>query len=64
MRSALKYLSAMRPMMNGAMMAPKDWVEKAAAVCAPEAPRLAPRKVPSVTNQAPQIKKLEEHHGG
>ena len=37
-------------------MAPKDCVEKAAAVCAPVAFRLAPRKVPSVTNQAPQMK--------
>ena len=43
-------------MINGAMMAPQDWVEKAIAVSAPDAPRLFPRKVPSVTNQPPQIK--------
>src|SRR5690606_1871650 len=54
--SALKYLSAIRPMINGAMIAPKDCVEKAAANCAPVASRLCPRKVPRVTYQAPQAK--------
>src|SRR5688572_16076223 len=56
MRSALKYRSAISPMMNGAMMAPHDCVENASAVWAPLAWKLAPRKVPSVTNQQPQMK--------
>ena len=37
-------------------MAPQDWVEKTAAVSAPEAFKLFPKKVPKVTNHAPQIK--------
>src|SRR5690606_21010927 len=54
--SALKYLSAIRPMIKGAIMAPNDCVEKAAANCATVASRLCPRKVPRVTYHAPQTK--------
>src|SRR5690606_19805741 len=54
--SALKYLSAIRPMIKGAIMAPNDWVEKAAASCAPVASRLCPKNVPKVTYHAPQTK--------
>src|SRR5689334_2871949 len=43
-------------MMNGAMIAPQDCVENASPVWAPLAWKLAPRKVPSVTNQQPQMK--------
>ena len=56
MRSALKKRSAISPINKGAIIAPQDWVEKAIAVSAPEAPRLLPKKVPKVTNQPPQIK--------
>jgi hypothetical protein len=42
--------------MNGAIMAPHDWVEKTEALCDPLAPRLLNKKVPNVTNHAPQIK--------
>ncbi|MNR05759.1 hypothetical protein D3C85_1218060 [compost metagenome] len=38
------------------MIAPQDCVEKTAAVSDPEAFKLFPKKVPSVTNHAPQIK--------
>jgi hypothetical protein len=55
-RSALKYRSAISPMMKGAIMAPNDWVAKAEAVWDPLAARLAPKKVPKVTNHAPQMK--------
>ena len=44
------------PIINGAMIAPKDWVEKAAATCVPVASRLLPKNVPKVTNQDPQTK--------
>src|SRR5690606_24527002 len=54
--SALKYLSAIRPIIKGAIMAPKDCVEKAAANCAPVASRLCPKNVPKVTYHAPQTK--------
>ena len=37
-------------------MAPQDWVENTAAVSAPDAFRLVPKKVPKVTNHAPQMK--------
>src|SRR5262245_17927222 len=43
-------------MTKGAMIAPHDWVENANPVWAPLAWKLAPRKVPSVTNQQPQMK--------
>src|SRR6478609_6540958 len=43
-------------MIKGAIIAPHDWVEKTAAVSEPEAFRLFPKKVPRVTNHAPQIK--------
>jgi hypothetical protein len=54
--SALKYLSAIKPIMNGAMIAPHDCVENTAPVSAPLALRLFIRNVPSVTNHAPQTK--------
>jgi len=38
------------------MIAPQDCVEKTAAVSAPDAFKLVPKKVPKVTNHAPQIK--------
>src|SRR5699024_2334661 len=55
-RSALKYRSAISPTINGAIMAPQDWVAKAEPIWVPVALRLLAKKVPSVTNQAPQTK--------
>ena len=43
-------------MINGAIIAPKDCVEKAAPIWVPVAPRLAARKVPMVTYHEPQTK--------
>src|SRR5689334_6580491 len=57
--SALIKRSAIKPMINGAMMAPQDCVEKTWPICAPLAERLLERKVPSVTNHPPQIKKFK-----
>lgn len=54
--SALKNLSAINPIMNGATIAPIDWVENAAANWPPLAWRLLPKKVPKVTYQDPQTK--------
>src|SRR5689334_22025804 len=45
----------MSPMTNGATMAPHDCVEYAMPICAPVAP-IAPRWLPIVTNQPPQMK--------
>lgn len=54
--SALKYLSAIKPIINGAMIAPNDCVENAVAIWVPVAFRLAPRNVPRVTNHDPHMK--------
>jgi hypothetical protein len=48
----------MRPIIKGAIIAPQDWVENTFAVSPPVEFRLLPKNVPSVTNHAPQIKKL------
>ncbi|MNC46380.1 hypothetical protein D3C75_954000 [compost metagenome] len=56
MRSALKIRSAIKPITNGAMIAPQDCVENAMPICPPLAPRLLARNVPRVTNHPPQIK--------
>ena len=55
-RSALKYLSAISPIIKGAIIAPQDWVEKAIADSAPVAFKFLAKKVPRVTNHPPQIK--------
>jgi hypothetical protein len=39
-----------------AAMAPRDWVRYARLIWLPEADRFLARKVPMVTNQAPQMK--------
>jgi len=52
----LKNLSAIKPIIKGATIAPHDWVEKTAAVSEPEAERFLSRKVPKVTNHDHQIK--------
>src|ERR1700743_1433123 len=54
--SALKYLSAIKPIMNGAMMAPHDWVENTDPVCTPVAFKLLAKNGPKDTNHPPQIK--------
>jgi hypothetical protein len=51
-----KYRSAIRPMIKGAAMAPMDWVKKATPTWVADVSRFFSRKVPRVTNQAPQIK--------
>jgi hypothetical protein len=42
--------------MKGAMIAPKDWVEKAREISWSLVIKFEPRKVPIVTYQDPQIK--------
>ena len=37
-------------------MAPQHWVENTLEISSPEAFKVLPRKVPNVTNHAPQIK--------
>ena len=54
--SALKYLSAISPIINGAIIAPQDCVENTEPISGPEALRFLSRKVPKVTNHPPQMK--------
>jgi hypothetical protein len=56
MRCAAKNLSAISPMMKGAMIAPQDWVPYAIPFCTSLADSDLVRYVPMVTNHPPHMK--------